>query len=143
MIKENRVDFNRKVRADNQEIYRKELFNYIKKEIVNPENELLKFIQESYNKGSYIGEFCIDISLLFVKHIESADYTPVTDMFSESALKGFIQKINIYLLNTLDLKNIVDNIESKFETEITTEYGDYTDNTYKDDVFKVKLTFKD
>lgn len=143
MIKENRVDFNRKVRADNQEIYRKELFNYIKKEIVNPENELLKFIQETYNKGSYIGEFSIDIPLLYVKHIESADYTPVTDMFSESILKGFIQEINIYLLNTLNLKDIVENIESKFETETTIEYEGFVENTFRGDILKVILTFKD
>lgn len=143
MIEENRVDFNRKVRADNQEIYRKELFNYIKKEIVNPENELLKFIQETYNKGSYIGEFSIDIPLLYVKHIESADYTSVTDMFSESILKGFIQEINIYLLNTLNLKDIVENIESKFETETTIEYEGFVENTFRGDILKVILTFKD
>lgn len=143
MIKENRVDFNRKVRADNQEIYRKELFNYIKKEIVNPENELLKFIQETYNKGSYIGEFSIDIPLLYVKHIESADYTSVTDMFSKSILKGFIQEINIYLLNTLNLKDIVENIESKFETETTIEYEGFVENTFRGDILKVILTFKD
>lgn len=143
MVKENRVDFNRKVRADNQETYKEELFNYIKNEIINPENELLKFIQETYNKGSYVGEFSIDIPLLFVKHIESADYTSVKDMFSESALKSFIQKINIYLLNILNLKGIVDNIESDFETEITTDYEDNVENIYKGDILKVKLAFKD
>ena len=48
MIK-NREDFNRKLRADSQENYRKDLNNYLKKELVDKENKFKDFILKEQN----------------------------------------------------------------------------------------------
>ena len=114
MIK-NRADFSKKLRADNQENYRKKLNTYFKKELTHKENNFKEFIIECYNKGSYFCEFDININSEFLQYIPQCEFTSVKDMFKEAELNAFLKLINNYILEEFNLKSIVEEIQSNIE----------------------------
>lgn len=111
MIK-NREDFNRKLRADNQEKYRKDLNNYLKKELLDKDNKFKDFVISCYNKGSYFCEFDIVINSKFLGYIPYCEFTSVKDMFKEEELNAFLKIFNNYILDEFNLKGIIEEIQS-------------------------------
>ena len=146
MIK-NKEDFNRKLRADNQDKYKTNLDMYLKKELISKNNKFKEFIIESYNKGSYLCEFDIDIHPKFLTHIASCEFTSIDDMFKENELNAFLKIFNNYILEEFNLKSVVEEIKSNIQQIKYVEKSDsliYSEeNTYVSENLHIQIKFKD
>ena len=146
MIK-NREDFNRKLRADSQENYRKDLNNYLKKELVDKENKFKDFIMSCYNKGSYSCEFDININSEFLSYIPYCEFTSVKDMFKEEELNAFLKIFNNYILEEFNLTGVVKEIQSNMKQYEYTEKSQsmlFTEEkTYIGENLHIQILFKD
>ncbi|QBJ04138.1 hypothetical protein FNU3_102 [Fusobacterium phage vB_FnuS_FNU3] len=145
MIKDNRIELSKKMRADYREKYMNNLLEHIKKELVSKDLDLKNYLVECYNKGVYVCEFDVDIDTDFITHINLADngYTSIKDMFLENQYKGFLATINNYIIEKFNLQGCIDSIKSYIMKRETIEESAYSEYTYIDEYLHTEIIFKD
>ena len=145
MIKDNRLELSKKMRADYREKYMYNLLEHIKKELVSKNLDLKSYLVECYNKGVYVCEFDVDIDTDFITHINLADngYTSIKDMFLENQYKGFLATINNYIIENFNLQGCVDSIKSYIRKRETIEESAYSEYTYIEEYLHTEIIFKD
>lgn len=145
MIKENRIELSKKMRADYREKYMYNLLEHIKKELVSKDYALKDYLVEGYNKGVYICNFDLDIDITFINHIKNAynEYTSIKDMFLENQYKAFLATINNFIIEEFNLQGCVDSIKSYIRKNERVEESLYTTTTYVGEYLHTEIIFKD
>lgn len=145
MIKENRIELSKKIRADYREKYIRDLIEHIKKELVDKDFDLKSYLVECYNKGVYVCDFDVEIDTDYITHIKLAtnEYTSIKDMFLENQYKAFLATINNFIIEEFNLQGCVDSIKSYIRKNESVEESLYTTTTYVGEYLHTEIIFKD